>query len=277
MEAIKKSEVTAQVVNVTPFMAQNWLTQNPSNRGVSHSRVEEYASDMKSGDWMLNGEPIVIDAYGQLKNGQHRLHAVVKSGVTVPMLVVFGVDPNVCVYDRGRSRSTLDILRIKGYSTESANTSSVSCAKLDRRIRGINTYTSDIECARWIDAHMQSMQVVCRVCATAKRTNGRVNTKFSPLMLAVMYAYEAGVPENILDEFATAVRTGIITSDEQTSAVVLRNDMIGQVVPMQGSLRSKWVVMCERAIYDWVNHIPRRKTYSSTKDHMYMGVALCNS
>ncbi len=272
MEAI----LTTQVINVTPMMAQNWLSQNPNNRSISVGRVTEYARDMEKGDWELNGEPIVIDRNGALKDGQHRLAAVVKSGRTIPMLVVFGVADDVMIFDRGRSRTATDILRIAGYDRERANTSSVGCAKLDMMIRDGNKYTSDIDVARWINVHSDSLAVASRVCAVAKRTNGRVNTKFSPLMLAVVYAFESGVDESDLAHFTEAVRTGIVTDDDYTAAVVFRNDLIAKKIPNYGDARTEWVNMAERAIYDFVNKTPRRRTYVGTKEHMYMEVARCN-
>lgn len=278
MEAIKKSEVTARVIDVTPFMAQNWLSQNPSNRSVSHQRVDAYAHDMKNGDWKMNGEPIVIDSVGQLKNGQHRLHAVVKSGSTVPMLVVFGVDPSVTLYDRGRARSAIDILRISGFDKELSNSAVVGCARLDRFVRHGESYTGDAETERWILTHENAIRVANRACALASRTNGRVNTRTTPMMLATVYAYEAGVSEQALCEFAEAVRTGIVSGDCSTSAVVLRNDMLSRAAKSYGTRdRVQMLIMAERAIYDYVNGVSRRKSYWGTKDHMYMGVALCNS
>ncbi len=270
MEAM---EVQARVINVSPAMAQNWLSQNPNNRSISVSRVSEYAQDMEKGDWEMNGEPIVIDTNGMLKDGQHRLAAVVKSGRTIPMLVVFGVSSDAKIYDRGRSRSATDILRIAGYDREHANTSSVGCAKMDMLIRDGNKYSSDIDVARWIDTHGDSLAVATRVCATAKRTNGRVNTKFSPLMLAVMYAHESGVDEDDLARFTEIVRTGIAPDDTLTSAVVFRNDLLSKQIPNYGTDRVKWVMMAERAICDFVNKQPRRKSYAGTKEHTYMTFA----
>ena len=90
-----------EVVRMTPDMARAILKNNPNNRNVKRDRVSLYASDMEKGRWQLNGESIVIDADGNLKDGQHRLMAVVKSQCTVPMIVVSGVDTDCNIYDRG--------------------------------------------------------------------------------------------------------------------------------------------------------------------------------
>lgn len=50
---------------------------------------------------------------GELYDGQHRLLAVVQADVTVPMLVVCGLEPNARVtIDQGRTRSVGDVMRI---------------------------------------------------------------------------------------------------------------------------------------------------------------------
>lgn len=277
MEAIKKSEVTAQVVNVTPFMAQNWLAQNPTNRSVSTQRVSAYAQDMKNGAWEMNGEAIVIDRVGRLKNGQHRLHAVVQSGVTVPMLVVFGVDTDVTTYDRGRSRSASDILKLR-CDSELITSTAIGAARLDRMVRDKRHYTSDTDVEKWLTLHERALRIANKACQLAARTNGRVNTRMAPLLLAAIYALEGGVNEDIIHNFMDSVRTGIVTGETKTSAVVLRNDIMAKSNTLRGDAgRKDLLIMAERAIYDYANNVPRRKSYAGTKDHMYMGVALCNS
>lgn len=83
-----------QVVNVTPAMAKEWLSNNGKNRKVSAPHVRRLAVSMAGGHWVLNGQTISFDDSGRLLDGQHRLTAVVESGVTVPMAVAVGVsDP----------------------------------------------------------------------------------------------------------------------------------------------------------------------------------------
>ena len=48
---------------------------------------------MQNGEWKLNGKSICFDWNGRLLNGQHRLSAVVRSGVPLTTLVVRGLDP----------------------------------------------------------------------------------------------------------------------------------------------------------------------------------------
>ena len=76
------------IMDITPQFAADALKRNHEDqRGLSASRVTSFANDMKSGNWKLTHQGICFDAQGRLTDGQHRLHAVVESGVTVRMVV----------------------------------------------------------------------------------------------------------------------------------------------------------------------------------------------
>jgi hypothetical protein len=107
--------VKVEIVNVTPDIAAEWLKQNTQNRTISSARVESYARDMANGDWALNGEAIKRAEDGTLLDGQQRLTALVRSGVTVPMLVVDGLPMDAQdTMDTGRARTVSDALGIHG-------------------------------------------------------------------------------------------------------------------------------------------------------------------
>lgn len=107
----------AKVMTIGPELARQMLEKNNGNRPVSKRAVRRYAHDMSTGKWTLNGEPIILDHSGRLLDGQHRLLAVIESGVTIDALVVTGADPSVFnTIDAGNTRSGSDILSIKGYT-----------------------------------------------------------------------------------------------------------------------------------------------------------------
>ena len=105
---------------MTPARAQDLLAKVPERqRSVMPTRVERYVTAMRENRWKVNGEPIILDDLGQLVNGQHRLHAVVKSGVTVPMLLVRGVasdDHTMDAIDTGYNRTPAQVLGMHGES-----------------------------------------------------------------------------------------------------------------------------------------------------------------
>lgn len=113
----KKQEwggVTASVETITPEIADEFLSINTNNRKVNKETVDDYVAQMKKGLWRLNGEPIIISSANVILDGQHRLLAVKKSGVTIQSLVVWGVDggESFATIDTGRTRTASDILSI---------------------------------------------------------------------------------------------------------------------------------------------------------------------
>jgi hypothetical protein len=71
-------------LHVDPSDAKSLLERNTNNRKLRETVVDYYANEMINGNWVDNGDPIRIARSGRLLNGQHRLSAVVKAGVSLP-------------------------------------------------------------------------------------------------------------------------------------------------------------------------------------------------
>lgn len=99
------------VETITPGMAQEYLTHNSHNRKLRKLTVASYAHAMSQGQWVLNGESIKFDHQGVLVDGQHRLAAIIESGVSVDVLVVRNVSlESQITVDVGLRRSIADHL-----------------------------------------------------------------------------------------------------------------------------------------------------------------------
>mgnify|MGYP001086833999 CR=1 FL=1 len=99
---------------VTPEQAKTILLRsNYDNRKIRKSVVSKYAKSMRDGDWKMSPEPIAFSKSGRLINGQHRLTAVVESGVPCSFFFAYGFEEDVFdVLDRGAGRSISDALGI---------------------------------------------------------------------------------------------------------------------------------------------------------------------
>ena len=107
--------ITTRIEIVTPEKAQEYLKRNTMNfRTISLSVVDAYARDMMAGKWELNGEPIQFNEDGVLLNGQHRLKAIIRSGCSIPMMIVEGIANNVSMYDSGTIRSAASYASFNG-------------------------------------------------------------------------------------------------------------------------------------------------------------------
>ena len=111
----QQARLTTEVVLVTPDLAREWLSFNRHNRKVNRRRVARYAADMRQGRWQLTGQGIQFGANGSLLDGQHRLLALIESGISVLMLVVRGVSESAFeALDQGDRRRLSDVLSIRG-------------------------------------------------------------------------------------------------------------------------------------------------------------------
>lgn len=107
--------VSSRVEEIGPERARQMLAMNRGNRRIDPGTVNRYVAAMRRGEWQLSHQGIAIDKDGVLLDGQHRLTAIVKAGLQVPMLVVVGVDRAAfSVVDTGKRRSAGDTLRLYG-------------------------------------------------------------------------------------------------------------------------------------------------------------------
>ncbi len=119
MHPLQKSLSTKPVTEIwaiTPAVAQMLLEKNKTNRRLRKFTVGKYARLMREGQWMLNNDSIVVSTEDALLNGQHRLHAVIESGCTVEMQVLWNANPlSFETMDRPVIRSAADALGQLGY------------------------------------------------------------------------------------------------------------------------------------------------------------------
>ena len=78
---------------VGPQEAANFLASSTGNRPVRKKTVNQMSIDMLEGRWLLTHQGIAIAPSGRLLDGQHRMLAVVKAGVPIPMTVARDVSP----------------------------------------------------------------------------------------------------------------------------------------------------------------------------------------
>lgn len=98
---------------ITPEMAAEYLKHNTDNRSLRTGHIEYLANAMKRGEWVLSHQGIAFNEHGVLVDGQHRLHAVIKSGVTIDMVVSRGVGGDVYKVTDGHARRSYgDILHM---------------------------------------------------------------------------------------------------------------------------------------------------------------------
>lgn len=112
---MNRTGIRTKVMTITPKMASAWLTRNYINRPIKEARVKEYSRQLEEGIFDPNGSTIVFDSDGYLRDGQHRLSAVLLTQLPMTAVVVFGISPDAALsIDTGSPRSPADVMRIAG-------------------------------------------------------------------------------------------------------------------------------------------------------------------
>lgn len=107
--------IDVTVTKITPAEADALLRGNDRNRNLNERVVAELARAIANGEWTLNGEAIKVAEDGTLLDGQHRLSAIVKSGMAIEVLLVTGLPAETQdTMDLGRKRTTADAWKING-------------------------------------------------------------------------------------------------------------------------------------------------------------------
>lgn len=115
------------VETITPEQAGRLLESNRHNRNLRRAWVDSLAAMMSRGEWVFDGSTLKIAEDGTLLDGQHRLAAIVASGVSLEMVVVRGLSIEAQdTVDVGRGRRLADVLAIEGHTDAHALGAAIS-------------------------------------------------------------------------------------------------------------------------------------------------------
>lgn len=263
-------EKTIVVMDVTPAIAKEWIASGRVNRSISQQRVSMYALDMNAGRWQFeNDETIKLTKSGVLVDGFHRLEAIVKTGKTIRVSVDCNIPDSVCVFDRGRPRSTSDTLAIGGMDKKLASARNVAVAKLHFGIRCGDKVISDWAVQRFVVKHGKILQRLNKITNTSDKSKPSIRN--ASLVLAAMYAVESGEPYEKVKRFIEVYKNGFPKGPNENAAIVCRNDYWGKVFTPAGGFgeRMRAEFIYEKAIYDFCHDYPREKPYRGVDKPTY--------
>ncbi len=111
-------------LTVTPDWAGQVLERHYASIEAGHfkqrpiypSVIASYVQEIRNGAWKVSPQCVSFDLDDNLIDGQHRLEAVRRAGLPVPMIVSTGwpVGETIRVLDQGRARSLASLLSMNG-------------------------------------------------------------------------------------------------------------------------------------------------------------------
>lgn len=235
-----------RIVTITPAMAAEWLEGNTNNRNLSEQTVSLYVRAMLSGEWRTTHQGIALYNDGTVADGQHRLHAIVKSNTSQQMLVTFGVQrEDAYGIDAHRPRSNIDIVRIGGeanwitpkmisslssiYGTKKISAAEV--IQLCEPIRDSLVFTDNL-----FVKHVKGISAVVRA--------------------AVTLAHYHNVDEYRLRQFVEVLHTGVVMSSEDFAALKLRDYLLTNPSRGGSSLNEERLNKTQNALVKFLRYEP---------------------
>lgn len=164
---------------VTPEMAATYLVSNHNNRRLDMFHVRKLSKDIREGKWVLNGDSVRFDTNGNLIDGQHRLHAILHSGISIPMIIIEGIEnPNAfkTIDTNAKLRNVGQILGLMG--VKNSNLASAIARRLahwDNFIEKENfsldvaafRYISSQDIIQYLEQHEEEVQeIILRIKRT---------------------------------------------------------------------------------------------------------------
>lgn len=125
--AASRKSPSAEVVTLTPVLAQLLLERNPVNRPIAVRSLEALKADVASRRWEFNGESIVVAKTGTLIDGQHRCQSVIGTGRSIETVIVFGPSEEArYTIDIGRPKTAPNFLHMQGWKDSNVIAAMVS-------------------------------------------------------------------------------------------------------------------------------------------------------
>jgi len=192
---------------ITPALAQQYLAtvDTSKQRPLKQSKIDDYAIAMIHGHWVLTHQGIAFDDAGNLCDGQHRLQAVVKSGVTIETQVtrnlaqkqndLFTFD----AIDQGVKRHIGEQLHVR-YGVENANQAAAAIKKIVQLCTFSNpvmTVASTVAVLPYFGSEIQKCHAMLRNTAGMLR---------SPILGAAAFCLRPG--GELVKSFVSAVGSG---------------------------------------------------------------------
>lgn len=230
----------ATIIHISPTIAQRMLdsdtavreTTKAKNRKLSVTHVNYLAKEMAAGRWVLTGSSIQFNELGELIDGQHRLVAIIRAGMTVPCYVVTGLPTQAFfALDQNKKRTTRDILHALEYKYDAYLGAAVlhilnwEGQKLFYKNRG---QISSQEVVEWIDANpkiMDSAHMVLGSTTARTRQQG-----FKPGLLMALHFLFGQRNKGSATYFMEALSTGKFDLPSDDVIFLLRERLIRDAI-----------------------------------------------
>lgn len=226
-------QMTCILELINPAKAERMLKGGATNRSISSGHSARQARAMIATEWRVSSQGIGVDYNGHVIDGQHRLRAIITTGVSIWIWVMRGLYPDtIRTIDDNRKRTFADDLKISGvekYAGRAAFTNLVLRFE-QAASKGLNLGVARTialnrtEAARHLE-ECEGRQDLDHLLVMGRRINSRAGIPTSAASAAQYLALEHKVSgsgdESIIEEFFEKLSTGFnITARDPVGALL---------------------------------------------------------
>lgn len=224
---MKNTALKTEWRDIGPDLAQEFLLRNTNNRTRRPTTAARYARDMATGRWKETHQGILIARDGTILDGQHRLAAIVASGVTVRMLVTTGADPvDIVAVDCGSTRGVHDQMQVQGHGAAVVSRSGSAIGGSMVRSMGtgrLNKMTRQ-ELIEFIEKYADSINFADETILSFTRNHTRLASSVIGAVVARAHAY--GENPGTLSRFVEVLISGTAANASERAAIALRDYLL---------------------------------------------------
>jgi len=220
------------VEKITPKIAEEYLkkVKAGNQRKLIMSRAESYAREMRAGHWFLNHQGIAFDENDCLIDGQHRLQAIILSGIAICLLVTRGIAAEMVngvrlyaidTIDNGYKRQTGEQLALR-HGVENANRVAAATRAILNWATGLHKNTTPV-----------ALQILGIYPSIKKLSSGN-KTKILTGPIIGCFAVAIKSFPTLATEFVDPFISGA-GLEQGSPALLLRNLLLNSASPCGGS------------------------------------------
>lgn len=225
-------EVTVDVEEVTPDLAQEWLDQhNTHNRRIRKNQVEALARDMEANQFLFTGDTVKFDWNDTILDGQHRLAAIVKSGKPASLVIVRGLDPrSQSAMDINSRRLAYDALKLRGADGDMKNAAAIARSVF---MYDTGTVPTHIQTIQFVEEHQEELADAVGVSEMVRRSGQLTGGSFYGAAFYLLARIDAHAAGDFFEKLASGAEL------EKGSPILLLRKHLSKGLPF-GFGRGAW-------------------------------------
>jgi hypothetical protein len=213
------------IMNITPVMASEFLANNNSNRKINQKQLDMIIRTILAGKWKLTHQGVAFYSDGELADGQHRLQAIMRTGVSLTMPVFQGIERDedtVLAIDCGKGRTVTDGASISGIKIKASDVSIAKGLEFgygDGSFKKLTHLESKDLCEKYSDD-------LSNISKAFPKQRSFIT--LAPVKVAAANAIKDGVPIDTVKKFCFALVSGEYNEPIFVNAVRLRSKLISK-------------------------------------------------